>query len=75
MTKAIDVFSARIEDGEFKFDQELPQFANGCTISGIQHFPHTIEYDDKIFQILYTEKLTGEVLERMENDWRRYCSK
>lgn len=74
MSKHIDVFLAKLKGGNFVFDKQELQFANGCTIGGVDYIPHAIEYADTTFQILYPEKLTGEELKKMENDWRRYCS-
>lgn len=36
-------------------------------------FLHTIQYPDKNYYIYYSEILTGNELQKMKDDWQRYC--
>lgn len=60
---------------DYEFEElNLNDFPEELSISlrGMM-FLHTIQYPDKNYYIYYSEILTGSELQKMKDDWKRYC--
>lgn len=52
-------------------DDDFPEELS-ISLKGIM-FRHEVEYPDIIYYIYYSDVLTGCELQRMKDDWAKYC--